>query len=246
MQVQDVVLLLVTLTACTSGTDPARPSPAGLTSPFSPTPSAATPPSMPEVDDASGDGTHLPIRPGTYLLPRSAWSVADLTVTFPEGWTVQYGHVFSRHHDERDEFGFYAVVVDEIYADACQGEQGRVVAVGPGVQDLVDALLEQPGPAKRGPMDTVLGGRPAVRIDLSIPPRLRRRSCFMGPGTGVQVWYSRPADKYFVLLPGSVASVYVVDVRGRRQVFLAQLGDPTSATDRAELRSVLDAIHIRP
>lgn len=201
---------------------------------------------MPAVDDASGDAAHIPIEPGTYLLPRSAWSVADLTVTFPEGWTVQYGHVFARHHDQKDEFGFYAVVVDGIYADACRGERGDIMTVGLGVRDLVDALLEQPGPAKRDPVDTTLGGYPAIRIDLSIPPRLQRRNCFIGPGTGVQVWYSEPADKYFVLLPNAVACVYVVDVDGKRQVVLAQVGNPRSTRDRAELQSVLDSIRIKP
>ena len=200
---------------------------------------------MPE-GDARGDGAHLPIEPGTYLLPRSVWSVADHTVTFPAGWTVQYGHAFARHHDQKDEFGFYAVVVDEIYADACRGERGDVVTVGPRVRELVDALLRQPGTAKRGPVHTTLGGYPATRIDLSVPPRLRRRSCFLGPGTGVQVWYSEPTGKYFVLLPDAVARVYVVDVHGERQVFLAQVGDATSATDRAELQAVLDSIRISP
>ena len=198
---------------------------------------------MPEWD-AGDEGAHVPIEPGTYLIPSSAWSVADFMVAFPEGWTVQYGHVFSRHADEDNEFGFYPVVVDEIYADACRGERGDVVTVGPGVQDLVDALLEQPGPAKRGPVDTTLGGYPAIRIDLSIPRRLQHRDCFLGPGTGVQVWYSEPADKYFVLLPGAVASVYVVDVDGKPQVFLSQVGNPKSAQDRAELQTVLDSIHI--
>jgi hypothetical protein len=196
--------------------------------------------SMPGGDTGDG-GAHVPIESGTYLIPSSAWSVTDFTVTFPEGWTVQYGHVFAQHADT-DEFGFYAVVVDEIYADACRGDRGDVVTVGPGVQDLVDALLEQPGPAKRGPVDTALGGYPATRIDLSLPRRLQHRDCFLGPGTGVQVWYSEPADKYFVLLPDAVASVYVVDVDGRRQVFLAQVGNPRSAADRAELQKVLDSI----
>lgn len=241
------VLLLLTLAACTPGPGPVKPStaPDRPTSPSSPTPPTARPPSMP-AGDASHDTGHVPIESGTYLLPRSAWSVADLAVTFPDGWTVQYGHVFARHHDQEGEFGFYAVVVDEIYADACRGERGDVMTVGPGVQDLVDALLEQPGPAKRGPVDTTLGGRPAVRLDLSIPPRLQRRNCFLGPGTGVQVWYSEPADKYFVLLPDDVVSVYVVDVDGKRQVFLAQVGDPGSTRDRAELQSVLDSIRIQP
>lgn len=242
------VLLVLALAACASGTDHAErsaPPAVAPTSPSSTAPSIARPPRIPTWD-ASRDGAHVPIEPGTYLMPRDAWSVAGLTVTFPEGWTVQYGHAFAQHHDQPDELGFYAVVVDEIYADACRGEHGDVVRVGPAVQDLVEALLQHPGPAKRGPVHTTLGGYPAIRIDLSIPARLQRRNCFMGAGTGVQVWYSGPADKYFVLLPGAVARVYVVDVEGKRQVFVAQVGNPRSTSDRAALQSVLDSIPIRP
>lgn len=246
------VLLLLALAACTADTDPADPAttPAAgepsqsSTPPASPTPSVATPPSMPDVADASGDRQSIPIEPGTYVMPRSAWSVADFKATFPEGWSVQYGHVFARDTGPGDEFGFYAVLVDEIYADACRGERGDVVTVGPGAQALVDALLEQPGPAQRGPFDTTLGGYPATRVDLRMPLRMMQRNCFIGPGTGMQIWYSEPTDKYFVLLPDGFASVYVVDVNGERQVFLAQVGDPRSAADRAELQAVLDSIRI--
>ena len=47
-----------------------------------------------------------------------------------------------------------------------------------------------------------------------------------------------------MLLPGAVASVYVVDVDGKRQVFLTQVSNSASAADRAELQTVLDSIHI--
>ncbi|MDP9182993.1 MAG: hypothetical protein M3P04_09500, partial [Actinomycetota bacterium] len=171
----------------------------------------------------------------------------DFTVTFPEGWTVQYGHVFAQHSDEADEFGFYGVTVDEIFADACRGEGGRRRAVGQGVEDLVTALLEQEGgAAKSEPVTTTLGGYPATRIDLRIPKRLDLARCQMARYgfPGLQVWYSEPADKYFVLLPHATASVYVVNVEGERQVFLAQVGNPSSTADRAELRTVLDSIRV--
>jgi hypothetical protein len=211
------------------------------------TPPSATLRSMPEGDTRDG-GALVPIE-GTYMVPSSAWSVADFTVTFPAGWTAQYGHVFAQHGDEDDEFGFYAVVVDEIFADACRGEGGRVKAVGPGVESLVTALLDQKGGARATePVATTLGGYPATRIDLRIPKRLNLERCQMAQYgfEGLQVWYSESSDKYFVLLPGAVARVYVVDVDGVRQVFLAQVANPRSTEDRDELQTVLDSIDIRP
>lgn len=188
------------------------------------------------------DGAHAPIEAGTYLIPSSPWSIAGFTVTFPEGWTLQHGHVYGEHADTPEEFGFYAVVVEEIFSDPCQ-EGSEPTQVGPRSEDLVTALLEQSGPAKSGPVDTTLGGYPATRIDLTVPKHWTDCT-LLDEGFGLQLWYSEPADKHFVLLPDSAASVYVIDVDGKSQVFLTQVGNPTSAADRAELQRVLDSIRI--
>ena len=188
---------------------------------------------------------HLPIEPGTYRIPASAWSLADYTVTFREGWAVQYGHIFGQHADQDNEFEFYAVVVDEIFTDSCRGE-GVPKTVGPRVEDLVTALLEQPGPAKSSPVASTLAGHPATRLDLEVPRGLDLSKCRLAEDDvmGLQVWKSTPADKYFVLLPGQRVSVYVLDLHGRRQVFLVLTGASTSATDKVELRAALDSIRI--
>jgi Tol biopolymer transport system component len=152
--------------------------------------------------------------------------------------------VYGKNGDEAEEFGFYAVVVDEIYTDSCAAEDETARAVGPGIADLYAALREQTGgSAVSEPVSTTLGGYPATRIDLKIPKHLDLARCRMAPA-GLQIWYSEPADKHFVLLDDATASVYVVDVGGRRQVFLTQVGNSTSAADRAELQTVLDSIRI--
>ena len=138
------------------------------------------------------------------------------------------------------------MLVDEIYADPCEGERGPIVAAGPKVNDLVDALLEQPGTAATKPVRTTIGGLPATRIDLEVPKGADLRSCFLadfGP-PGLQIWFSNPTDKYFVLMPDCTACVYVVDVDGERQVFLTQHGPAASDEDLRELQSMLDSIHI--
>jgi hypothetical protein len=182
------------------------------------------------------------VAPGTYRIPRSEWSVADFSVTVPEGWTAQYGQCCLKHPDAPDELSFYAVVVDKIYADACEGDDD-FMEVGPSVDDLTAALLQQPGPTASGPFDTTLGGYPASRIDLTVPKDFDLNACNL-EGAGLQIWYSAPADKYFVLLPDGIASVYIVDVKGLRQVFLSQYRSATSDEDLQELQTVLDSIHI--
>lgn len=231
------ILAVVMLTA-TGCEDDARTSVDASTPMRSTEPSAtaSVPSSIP-----AGDG---PIEPGTYRIPRSAWSVADFSVTFPEGWTVQYGHVYTSNKDEGDEFGFYAVVVDAIYADPCVGsDTGELIEFGPDVEDLATALLQHPGLTASGPVATTLGGSPATRIDLTVPEGFDLAACNV-KNIGLQIWYSPPADKYFVLLADGVASVYILDVNGERQVFLTQHGSTTSEQDLAELQAVLDSIRI--
>lgn len=228
-------MLLAVLTGCGGGGLSESPTPPSSAPPSS-TPDATTTP-FPESEEP------VAVEPGTYPVPSSEWSVADFTVTFPEGWTVQYGHVYSKHPDTDAEFGFYPVVVDGIYADACEGEAGEVMQFGASVDDLAQALLEQAGPSASRPVDATLGGHPAVRIDLTVPKGLDLKACSLGD-IGLQIWYSVPADKYFVLLPYGVASVYIVDVGGQRQVFLTQHGSGTSSADLREMRTILDSIEI--
>ena len=47
-------------------------------------------------------------------MPRSPSSVADFSVTFPEGWEVQNGDTFSKSGTDQG-LGFYAILVDSIY-----------------------------------------------------------------------------------------------------------------------------------
>lgn len=221
--------LVVALAGCEVGAN-------GTTQPSIHAPVSASAGSMP----AQG-----PIAAGTYNIPSSVWSVADFAVTFPPGWTVHYGHVYSKHEDQPGEVGFYAVVVDQIYTDACRGD-GVAQPVGPHVDDLVTALLKQPGPHASGPVDTTLGGRPATRVGFTVPEGLDLRSCRLADAgvLGLQVWYSPPADKYFVLLGDGIASAYILDIDDHRQVILTQHRASTTASDLAELQEILGSIRI--
>ena len=114
-------------------------------------------------------GEPAPIVRGTYRMPRDPWAGSRYTFTIPRGWAVQYSHVFNKRADTPQEFGFYAVRVDEIFANACGPSPAR--PVGPGVSALVTALRRQPGPVVSDPAETTLGGRRAVRLDLTTPKR---------------------------------------------------------------------------
>jgi hypothetical protein len=229
------LLLGATLTACEGDADAGSP--------------AHDAPSAQESAALSAANASLPtgegvVEPGTYLVPSSIWSAVDFTITFPEDWRVREGNLFDTNSEQVDELSIEPFVVTKIYADACQGERGAQTRVGPTVDDLVAALLAQPGPATTS-RETTVGGYPATRVDLRVPDRLQTKDCFEGPGTGVQIWRNGPKN-YLVLDPHGLLSIYVVDVDGERAVFTSQYRPGhTSPEDEAQLQQVLDSIHIQ-
>ena len=182
-----------------------------------------------------------PVEAGTYHIPSSAWSVAGVTVTMPDGWETQHGPPTAiKHSDQDGELAFYFVIVDAIFADPCVGVEGG--EVGPSVDDLVMALLDQPFTKISEPIDTILGGLPAKRIDLTVPDDFDTAACNVP--AGLQIWYSQPADKYLVALADGTVSVYIFDVNGERQVFYTQHRTGTSADDISEMQEVVESITI--
>jgi len=184
------------------------------------------------------------IEPGAHRPERSSWSVADFAVTLPDGWTVQEGHTYLKHSDADDELGIQAYVVDEVFTDSCQG--GEVMEVGPTALDLAAALLTQRGPAKaHGPSGLTLGGAPALYLYYKLPKNLDLTTCTLEED-GLRIWHSSSVDRTFVLPPGVYAWVYILEVDGERQVFVAHFTEETSRKDVRELQAVLDSIRIEP
>jgi hypothetical protein len=196
-----------------------------------------------------------PLEPGTYLVPKEGrggadpltWSIVDFTIEVPAGLVGNTRHSVGTPEDlEGSGFGLYPVLVDELYADPCEGERGKTVSVGPKPADLVKALLAQPGTMATTPATTTLGGLPATRIDLEVPKGADLSTCHLadfGP-SGLQVWFAKRSQKYFVLSPGLHARVYVVDVDGRRQEFLAVHDLRAPAATLASLDAMIASIRI--
>ncbi|HET9259437.1 MAG TPA: hypothetical protein VFP42_04840 [Acidimicrobiia bacterium] len=188
-----------------------------------------------------------PVEPGTYHIPPSAWNLAGVTMTMPEGWETQYGSPGAIKVAGSEEAGFYFVVPDALFSDPCVGtaaDPWELKEVGPSVDDLANALLNQPHTVASGPMETSLGGLPAKRIDLTMADDPETATCNIDLPGNVQIWHSAPVDKFFVLLADATASVYILDVNGERQVFLTQVSAGTRAEDIAEMQTIIDSIRI--
>ena len=231
------VAVLVSVYGCAG----AAPSEAPATIPGT---ASAAPSTAPSDDFMALPAQDGPLEAGGYRVPVSPWSAAAYTVTVPDGWSLQYGQIFNKHADSDREFGFYPVLVDSIYADACLGSNGDEVETGSGVDELTDALARQRGP-RVSDTPTNLGGFDGTLVQMSVPEGFDLSEC-NAQDIGLQVWYSRPADKYFVLLADAEAGVYVLDIAGERQVFLTQVGSAATKDDRAELQAILDSIRIEP
>jgi len=203
---------------------------------------------IPQADSALAPGTYLISKQGRGGSDPIVWSIVDYTITFPAGLIGHTGHYVSKNEDVEGAsgYGFYPVLVDEVYADPCLGESGPTVTVGPAPDDLVDALVAQPGTTTTV-THTTIGGYPATRVDLEIADDVDLESCFLfdfGPPGGLQIWFSAARGKYFVSMPDLVSTVYVVDTNGKRQVFMAAPPSDASDEDVAELQAIVDSIHI--
>ena len=229
------VAMVVGIAAC-GGTAPSDARATTADAPSAP-PSSAASDAFRTLPAADG-----PIDAGRYRVAASPWSLVDFTVTLPEGWALQYGHIFQKNADTGAELAVYPVVVDRIYADACLGSSGDEVPTGTFADELSAALVRQGGP-RASVMPTRLGGYEGIRVDMAVKDGLDLGDCSF-QDVGLQVWYSVPADKYFVLLADAEASVYILDVARGRQVFLTQIGGQASEDDRAELQAILDSIRI--
>lgn len=197
-----------------------------------------TPGALPTSDEP------VEIGAGTYLVRAGNGEVAPYTVTVPAGWAAQHGDILAKHPDEPGAIMIDSFVLDttRLTDDACTGPEtlGKAQTSTAG---LVAGLRAQgSGPRVGDPVAATVGGLPATRIDLDFPSAPPRTSCRLARG-GLQIWRGAPSD-YFVLFPAESASVYVVDVGGRSQLFVTQTRDDASAADRAELESILGSIRI--
>lgn len=195
------------------------------------------------------------LEPGTYVMSNVDAPIRTpvrFTFTVPAGWFARSEDLFiSKQGDTGRELGFVSWVVTHVYADACQSE-GTLTEVGPTVDDLVAALVDQPDSDATTPTDIEVGGYPAKFITMSVPADLDTSTC-RHPEQLIQVWANPEETDYFAIptavdnpVADPVNSVYIVDVNGERVVILAGYTTESTAADIAELESIIASIHFEP
>lgn len=222
----------------------------GTGSQSSPSPSTATatPRAAPEGD----------LDAGTYVihpLPAPNDSLA-VTFTVPEGWSFGGITVLTPTGDQGTGApGGMAFQFDDVTAineDPCRWSgTADDISVGPGVDDLVDALLAQTAYEVSEAVDVTIGGYSGRRVDIVHPTEAFRGLSAEAPdcdGERYRLWSTLVHGEKGIYAQGPANrwQANVLDVDGTRLVIVVQDFPGTSPADRAQMEAIVDSLIIEP
>jgi hypothetical protein len=177
------------------------------------------------------------------------------TFTVPDGWTSR-NDIIRKDHNGPGEVALGLWIVTNMYADPCRWQESLLdPPVGPTVEDLASALVDQVGRNASAPTDVVVGGYPATRIELSVPADVDIAECDNGY---YRDWlqegesHSQNPDldsvnpNNVLFRSGQVNVVYILDVEGARIVINTWHMPGASDANLAELDAILASVSIEP
>jgi len=179
------------------------------------------------------------LQPGRYA---ESWNGVQISFEVPAGWTGNLPGV-DKNIDLDTWVGWGPWLpsvlrpITVVYADACRSA-GQLKAVGPTVDDLVQALRAQAS-TDAVVTDVTIGGLPAKRVEIVQSPGLDRATCRGGADGLIQIWADPGENDFYALGPGTRGIVQIVDVRGVRVVFAGQIGPAASSSDVTELDAII-------
>jgi hypothetical protein len=170
-------------------------------------------------------------------------SAARVTTPRPAGWHLD-ANFANKGGETPDGIGFSAWTTTGVYADPCHwGDENLDLRGKPTAAAILAGLVVQEGRNASTPVETTLGGWPAMRVELTTPADVNIANCDLGR---YKAWtdLSDPSGGNWNHQNGQVDVVYVVDVDRGPVVVTAWHQETTSVTDLAELQDVLDAMVI--
>ena len=179
---------------------------------------------------------------GTYALDIAAYGVElprQLQFTVPGGWERFDGQLPAVIIDGAESPSGAALsfwTVDNLVADPCHPEDGLLEPpVGPGVDELADALRDVPGYTAGDAEPATIGGLEAVHVQLQAPADTS--SCTDG---NLKLWDTDG----FQLGEGANQQdeIWIVDLDGVRLVVLAFTHPETPEDVRAALAAMVESI----
>lgn len=227
--------------------DPLRPpSQYGASDP-SPSP-VPSPIPLPEGDFEAGT---------TYFVDDAwGWGTPRLILTIPApGWSANGGGITVGKGTFTATTNAVRIMMTNwnpgnLYADPCHWRTGGLVdpPVGPSVEDLATALVEQAGSTPTTVSDVTIDGYSGKKVELSWPDGLDVAACEIFDGD-VRI-YARWEESMFPgghnFGNGQQNIVYILDVGGSRVVIDALHMPIATESDLAELQAVVDSIRFEP
>lgn len=185
-------------------------------------------------------------------------SYPGFTVVVPAGWYDRGGRFVVKYPGTDQPgpvMGLSVWDVGQVYRDPCHW-QGTEADPGPGVQNLVAALVAQPMRHATSPKDVSLAGHPGRYLELSVPADLKSSTwtdfdaCDIEPSNGhhdFRSWLGNGLGTRYLQAPGQVDRLWVLDVDGQRLVVDATYTPDTTPIDRNELAQIVKSIRfVRP
>jgi len=195
--------------------------------------------------------------PSPRLAPADAWPPLEpgvpyyfdtpvrVTFSVPAGWTYSFTNPagsFVRNEQHTAGVGWF--VTKNLYRDPCHWLNGPLdPPLGPGVDDLVNALLKLPGFVVGDPVPAIVGGLPATSLNLM--QTVSTSDCDEGlvpygrEVAQVKVWSETPNGG--VESFGGTSTVRVLSVGGTRLMVISSPILDTGST-ASEVEAILDSM----
>jgi hypothetical protein len=180
------------------------------------------------------------ITPGRYRVDPTL--PMEVTVDVPAGWGADSGWVVIGPSGNNVPRGmairFYTAA--NLFVNPLAPSEGVLApAVGPSVDDLVNAMVGHPDWTTTGPTDVAIDGYAGRVVHVTLPAST-------SPGTPFYLVGLAGDGQEWGWAAGQVCDIYVVDVGGKRLVIDAFHYPGTSAADLAAQTAVIDSIQLAP
>lgn len=175
----------------------------------------------------------------TVVIGEGFLSHARVTTSVPDGWDLD-----ANFANKDGRIGFSAWTTPGVYDDPCSwADEDMDFSATPTAEEILAALIAQPGRDPSTPTETTLGGWPAMRVELRVPDTLDISTCDQGR---YKAWtdLSDPPGGNWNHESGQFDVIHVVDVDGGPVVIDNWYHESTSGPDLGELEGVLEAMVI--
>jgi hypothetical protein len=195
----------------------------------------------------TAEPTPIPPLNGQGLLPAGRYQVTatlpmKVTVAVPEGWSTDADWVVigPRGNQAPDGMAVRFYTAANLYKNPLSPDAGVLApAVGPSVDDLVNAMVNHSDWTTTGPTGVSIDGYAGKVVHVTLPE---------GTGSATPFYLSVDAvgDQHFGWAAGQIFDIYVIDVGGKRLVIDAFHYPATSAADLAAQQAVIDSVQLAP